>query len=164
MDPLVHLKPDASLGLSPLFPLLLWEIVKGVFLSTLNELMVWSHLEHSKALRWYSNQDRTFSPMHEENLLHSKWSMYKQSTWNPGSTWCSHGDMVFPVPVCELAEVKSSVAGSRLLSKKGWSYLCVHSLRNLEHHWRLTPFCCSLQEERAVHQSQTGPLALVLRA
>lgn len=56
MHPLVHLKTDASLVLSPLFPLLLWEVMKGFSLSTLNELMFWSHLGHSKALTWYSNQ------------------------------------------------------------------------------------------------------------
>lgn len=74
----------------------------------------------------------------------------------PVDTWCS---LYLHVSL----QRWRALGGADCCPKKGWSYLCVHSLRSSENHWRLMSISCSLQD-RLVHQSQTGPFALDLRA
>lgn len=152
------------LSFFPLFPPLLWEIVKSAYLSTLNELMVWSHLGHSEALMIFRQRTEHSHPRSKKTSCTqngpctSRMPEIQGAHKVPLDTWSS------PYLYLSLQRWRALLGEGDCQPKKGWSYLCVHSLRSLEHHWRLTPFCHSLQEDRAVHHYQTSPFALVLNA
>lgn len=128
--------------------------------STLSPMMAHSKcLENSITAEQVLKTEWCFSPMQEENLFHSKMvhvrAGYLKSYWTCGD----------PHTCMWACRVEELCWGEQTAIQKGLIAPCVHCPvhRETQQHWRLMHFYYSPQEDRAVHQSQTGPFALVLR-